>query len=323
MEPASRVADGPSPAELGGSGTAAALRRGFLAARPKFFTASVLPVLVGTAWAGAADHAFNGLTFALALLATVLAHAATNVYNDVGDDLNGTDPANTARIYPYTGGSRFIQNGILSRDQMLRLAIAFTVGALAVGLWLTVLRGGGVLLLGLGGLALGLFYSQPGVQLSGRGAGEFACAIGLGLLPVAGAAWLQAGRVDTAAWLLGTMVAVWVCLILLINEVPDSVADAAAGKRTLAVRLGESGTRTLYRLLTAVALAAGLALVLERALPWWAAVPVLLLGAGGLRAAAGISLDPARRAQLRQSIEMTLGIHAMGSLALVGAALLR
>jgi len=323
MERATEVADGPSAAELGGSGAAAALRRGLLAARPKFFSASVLPVLVGTAWAGAADHAFNGLMFALALLAIVLAHAATNVYNDVGDDLNGTDPANTGRIYPYTGGSRFIQNGILSREQMLRLAITFTIGALAVGLWMTLLRGTGVLVLGLAGLALGLFYSQPGVQLSGRGAGEFACAIGLGVLPVAGAAWLQAGRVDAAVWLLGTMVAVWVCLILLINEVPDSVADAAAGKRTLAVRLGESGTRGLYRLLTAVAFAAGVALVLGRLLPWWAAVPVLLLAAGGMRAAAGISLDPAGRGQLRQSIEMTLGIHAMGSLALVAAALLR
>jgi 1,4-dihydroxy-2-naphthoate polyprenyltransferase len=323
MERATRVSDGPSPAELGGSGVGAALRRGLLAARPKFFTASVLPVLVGTAWAGAADHAFDGRTFALALLATVLAHAATNVYNDVGDDLNGTDPANTGRIYPYTGGSRFIQNGILSREQMLRLAIVFTVGALALGLWLTLLRGSGVLLLGLGGLALGLFYSQPGVQLSGRGTGELACAIGLGLLPVAGAAWLQAGRVDSAAWLLGTMVAVWVCLILLINEVPDSVADASVGKRTLAVRLGEAGTRVLYRLLTLVALAAGLALVLTHALPWWAAIPVVLLAVGGFKAAAGISLAPERRPVLQKSIEMTLGIHAMGSLALIVAALLR
>ena len=323
MDSAPRVSDGPSSAELGGSGIGAALRRAFLASRPKFFTASVLPVLVGTAWAGAADHAFNGAFFALALVATVLAHAATNVYNDVGDDLNGTDPANTGRIYPYTGGSRFIQNGILTREQMHRLAIALTVATLAVGLWLTMLRGVGVLVLGLSGLALGLFYSQPGVQLSGRGSGEAACGVGLGLLPVAGAAWLQAGRVDAGAWLLGTMVAVWVCLILLINEVPDVSADAAAGKHTLAVRFGERGTRGLYRVLTVVALAAGIMLVIGRALPWWSAVPMLALAAGGMRAAAGISLDPARRAGLRQSIEMTLGIHAAGSITLVAAVLLR
>ena len=323
MDSVPRVSDGPTPAELGGPGFPAALRRAFLASRPKFFTASVLPVLVGTAWAGAADHAFNGLTFALALLATVLAHAATNVYNDVGDDLNGTDPANVGRIYPYTGGSRFIQNGILDRAQMFRLAVVLAALALAVGGWLTLLRGGGVLLLGLTGLALGLFYSQPGVQLSGRGSGELACAVGLGALPVAGAAWLQAGVVDPAAWLLGAMVAVWVCLILLINEVPDSVADAAAGKRTLAVRLGEGGTRVLYRLLTLVALAAGLALVARGELPQWTALPVLLLAVGGFKAAGGISLEPARRAVLTRSIEMTLGIHAAGSIVLVAASLLR
>ncbi len=323
MDSAARVSDGPTSAELGGPGLPAALRRAFLASRPKFFTASVLPVLVGTAWAGAADHAFNGLTFALALLATVLAHAATNVYNDVGDDLNGTDPANVGRIHPYTGGSRFIQNGIFSRAQMLRLAVVLTLLALAVGAWLTLLRGPGVLMLGLAGLGLGLFYSQPGVQLSGRGSGELACAIGLGVLPVAGAAWLQSGVVDPGAWLLGTIVAVWVCLILLINEVPDSVADAAAGKRTLAVRLGEAGTVVLYRALTLCALGAGVALVVRRDVPIWAALPLLLLAAAGLKAAGGISLAPAHRAGLTRSIEMTLGIHAVGSLVLVAAALLR
>ncbi|MCX7056814.1 MAG: prenyltransferase [Proteobacteria bacterium] len=137
MDSAPRVSDGPTSAELGGPGVAAALKRAFLATRPKFFTASVLPVLVGTAWAGAAEHAFNGRTLILALVATVLAQAATNVYNDVSDDLNGTDPANTGHIYPYTGGSRFIQNGVLSRAQMFRLAVVLAVLTLAFGGWLT------------------------------------------------------------------------------------------------------------------------------------------------------------------------------------------
>ncbi len=106
--------DRPSPA-LAGPGMAAAARRAFLATRPPFLIASVMPVLIGTAWASAAFHRFNGLLFALALAATVLAHAAANVYNDVGDDLIGADAGNTDRIYPYTGGSRFIQTGLLSR----------------------------------------------------------------------------------------------------------------------------------------------------------------------------------------------------------------
>jgi 1,4-dihydroxy-2-naphthoate polyprenyltransferase len=323
MDRITQPAGEPSAAALGGAGPGAALRRAFLATRPKFFTASVLPVLVGSAWAGAAHHAFDGLWFALALLATVLAHAATNVYNDFGDDVNGTDRINALRIHPYTGGSRFIQNGILTRTAMLRLAYGLGFAALAAGLALAYLRGPGVLLLGVLGLALGYCYSKPGVQLSGRGAGELACAIGLGALPVAGAVWLQAARVDPGAWLLAVIVSVWVGLILLINEVPDSAADASAGKRTLAVRLGVAGARILYQFLTLVALAAGVALVVRHDLPRWALVPSLLLAVAGLKAASGISLDAAARDGLKKSIELTLAIHALGCLALVAAALLR
>ncbi len=313
----------PSATALSGTGLGATLRRGFLATRPKFFTASVLPVLVGTAWAGAAHHAFDGLWFALSLLATVLAHAATNVYNDFGDDVIGTDPINVLRIYPYTGGSRFIQNGIMTRAAMRRFAYGLAAAALAAGFTLAYLRGPGIVVLGVLGLALGYFYSKPGVQLAGRGAGELACAIGLGALPVAGAVWLQAAQIDPGAWLLAVIVSVWVGLILLINEVPDSAADASAGKRTLAVRLGTGGTRVLYQFLTLVALTAGVALVVRHDLPRWAIVASLLLAAGGLQASRGISLDPERREGLKKGIELTLAIHAVGCIALVAAALLR
>lgn len=317
------AADGPSAAALAGPGALAAFRRGFLATRPKFYTASVLPVILGTTWAAAAHHAFDVRLFVLATIATVLAHGATNVYNDVTDDANGTDPANVTRIYPYTGGSRFIQNGVLTRAAMLKLAIVLGLAALGIGVWLTFLRGAGVMVLGLAGLAIGALYSMPGVQLSGRGIGEFAVAVGLGALPALGATWLQSGIVDAGSLLLATCISVWVALILLINEVPDAAADAQVGKRTLAVRLGESGVRVLYAALTLVALAAGVALVVRGDLPWWAAVPVAAVAALGLVAARGITLAPARRGELKKSIEMTLAVHAVGTIALVVAAALR
>jgi 1,4-dihydroxy-2-naphthoate polyprenyltransferase len=323
MDRTTQPAGEPSATALGGTGPAAVLRRAFLATRPKFFTASVLPVLVGTAWAGAAHHAFDGAWFSLALLATVLAHAATNVYNDFGDDVIGTDAINVLRIYPYTGGSRFIQNGVMTRAATLRFAYGLAAAALVAGFTLAYLRGPGVVILGVLGLALGYFYSKPGVQLAGRGAGELACAIGLGALPVAGSVWLQAEQIDTGARLLAVIVSVWVGLILLINEVPDCAADATAGKRTLAVRLGTGGVRLLYQLLTLIALAAGVALVVRHDLPRWAIVASLLLAAGGLKASLGISLEPERREGLKKSIELTLAIHALGCIALVAAALLR
>jgi 1,4-dihydroxy-2-naphthoate octaprenyltransferase len=308
-------------AALGGPGWLAAVRRGFLATRPPFFAASIMPVLVGTAWAASSAHRFDGLTFALALGATVLAHAATNVYNDVGDDLNGADAGNTERMHPYTGGSRFIQAELLTRADMTRLALGLALAAMLVGVALALLRGPGVIVLGALGLLLGLLYSLPRVQLSARGIGEAAVATGLGALPVLGAVWLQTGAVDAGAVLICLPVSAWVGAILVINEVPDMEADRRVGKRTLVVRWGASGARHIYGTLTVVALMANLLAVHYCHLPVWYAVVAVALAALGRAALRGISRYPGRRLRLRRSIEWTLAIHSIGCLALVAAAL--
>ena len=314
-------ADRPSPA-LAGPGLANAICRAFFATRPAFLVASALPVLVGTAWASAAYHRFDGLLFGLALAATMLAHAATNVYNDVSDDVIGADPSNTDRIYPYTGGSRFIQTGLLSRVEMTRLALSLCGAALLIGAILAVLRGPGVILLGVAGLALGLLYSLPGAQLSARGVGEAAVAVGLGVLPVLGAAWLQTGFVDSGAILLCVPVSCWVAAILIVNEVPDAEADGRAQKRTLVVRWGADGARVIYRSLTMLALAASCAAILRHVLPAWYALPALVLAGLGIFAAGRISMDRAARPRLKQAIELTLAIQAIGCLLIVVVLLL-
>ena len=318
LAPSDHSVDGPSE-RLAGPGFVAAARRAVLATRPAFYTASALPVLVGTVWAAVHAHRFDGLLFGLALAATVLAHAASNVWNDVGDDFNGTDANNTGRMYPYTGGSRFIQTGLMSRHAMVQLAAGLALAALGIGIALIVLRGTGILWLGATGLGLGLLYSLPGAQLCASGLGEAAVGIGLGALPVLGAAWLQTGEVDLGAVLLAIQVSCWVTAILVINEVPDMAADAAAGKRTLVVRFGPSGARALYGVLTAVALVAALAAISVRALPYGYAVIAALLCFLACRASFGISSLPGGRARLRQSIEITLAIHAGGCVALMGA----
>jgi 1,4-dihydroxy-2-naphthoate polyprenyltransferase len=303
--------DQPSPS-LAGPGFASAARRAFLATRPPFLIASVLPVLVGTAWASSAFHRFDGLLFGLALAATLFAHAATNVYNDVGDDLIGADAGNTDRIYPYTGGSRFIQAGLLSRREMSLLALGLCVTAVLLGAVLAFIRGPGVVLLGLGGLGLGLLYSLPGAQLSARGIGEAAVAIGLGVLPVLGAAWLQTGFVDSGALLLCVPVSCWVAGILVINEVPDVQADRAANKRTLVVRWGERGARWIYRGLTVTAVLASGTAVMRHVLPAWYILPALALAGVGIIVAQRISTRRDARSQLKQGIELTLAIQAVG-----------
>ena len=320
MKPVAPRIDAPSPA-LAGPGFAAAARRVLLATRPAFFTASVLPVVVGTAWAGAALHRFDGLLFVLSLTATVLAHAATNVFNDVGDDVNGTDGDNDDRIYPFTGGSRFIQTGLLSRGDMTAVAAGLAVAALAVGVMLTVLRGAGVVAFGAAGLLLGLLYSLPGIQLSARGVGEASVAVGLGALPVLGAVWLQAGTVDLGAALISVPISAWVAAILVINEVPDVEPDRRAGKRTLVVRWGVVGARWIYASLTAIVLAVSGVATAWHVLPVWYVLPAAALAGLGGWAASCISVRREDRPALARSIQLTLAIHTFGGVALVAAIL--
>ena len=115
---AARPAD-PSPAEFAGDSPAQISPGDFFTQLdPSSFPASVLPVIVGTAWGAQVSGQFNLVLFLLALVATVCVHAGANVLNDVGDESGGTDRQNTDRIYPYTGGSRFIQMGIMEASSM-------------------------------------------------------------------------------------------------------------------------------------------------------------------------------------------------------------
>lgn len=320
-EPWSPPAGEPDPSVLDGRSFSARVKRGLLATRPKFLTASVLPVVVGTGWGYRQSGQLSWSIFLLALAATVLVHAASNVWNDVGDDSNGTDRLNDGRIHPYTGGSRFIQNGVLDKAAMLRLSASLGVVAVLIGLTLIWLKGVTVLWLGVTGLVLGYFYSSSRVRLNGRGIGEAAVALAFGVLPLGGAAWLQSGTFSGDTLLLAIPVSCWVAAILLVNEVPDATADSAAGKRTLAVRLGTRGTAALYRLLHSIALLGLLPLIVGGELPLLALLaPVVLMTIGLVAARKIVAGDRVvgDRAALKQSIEMTLAVHGLGCLWLAG-----
>jgi 1,4-dihydroxy-2-naphthoate octaprenyltransferase len=311
----------PVPEEFAGDSFKQNIKRAFHATRPKFFPASALPVIVGSAWGAYVSGQFSVYIFALAMIATVCVHAASNVLNDVGDESIGTDARNELRIYPYTGGSRFIQTGILSPRRMARLGITLIVLASLAGLALFVERGPTVITFGLIGIALGVFYSLGPVKLSSLGLGETAVAIAFGVLPVTGAAWLQGAAIDSALILYSIPVSAWVAAILLINEVPDTEADGACGKNTLPVRLGLNGTAILYFSIHVSAAAAVTLLALQGNLPLLAPLVPIGLLALGWKASAGIRGGIENRETMAQSIEATLGIHTIGCLWLAGCAL--
>ena len=94
------------------------------ATRPPFILASVMPILLGLAYSVYENHSLHWFNALLTLLAGILLHAAVNVLNDYYDALNGTDELNMERIFPFTGGSRFIQNGVFTRHQTLIYGLA-------------------------------------------------------------------------------------------------------------------------------------------------------------------------------------------------------
>lgn len=311
---------GPSPEQFAGDTPAQVSKRLFNAMRPKFFPASVLPVLAGSAWGFMIAGQFDLPIFLLALFATVCVHFGANVLNDVGDDSGGTDRQNEERIYPYTGGSRFIQNGIMSASAMAKLGITLLGLAAIAGLLLLVSKGIVVLWFGLAGVLLAVVYSLGPIRLASIGLGELAVGVAFGL-PAVGAAWLQSGIIDLQLILFALPIAAWVAAILLINEVPDMRADGATGKRTLPVRLGLGGTSAVYLGLHLAAAVAVVWLTVAGGLPLLAPLVPLALLALTFKAAQAIRQGVADRETMTKGIEMTLGIQAIGSIWLTGCAL--
>jgi len=317
-----RTAD-PSPQAFAGDSLGKTAKRLFNATRPKFFPASALPVLAGSGWGFASTGQFDWLVFGLALFATVCVHAASNVLNDVGDESGGTDQRNEDRIYPYTGGSRFIQTGIMSSREMARLGISLLALAALAGLALIFLRGEMVLYFGLAGVVLGVLYSLGPVRLASIGIGETAVAIAFGVVPVCGAAWLQGAALDNQLLLYSIPVSAWVAAILLINEVPDIDADGSTGKGTLPVRLGLGGTSFVYIGLNLAAAGITAWLAYTGALPQYSAVVPALLLILAFKASAAIRKGIEDRAAMTKAIESTLAIHTIGCIWLLACVLIQ
>lgn len=311
----------PSPADFGGESAGRIAKRLFHATRPKFFPASVLPVLAGTAWGVSVAGEFHFTLFALALLATVCVHASANVINDVGDESGGTDRQNTDRIYPYTGGSRFIQAGIMDAANMAKWGITLLAIAAVAGLMLLLIKGPMILAFGITGVALTVIYSVGPVRLSSIGLGEISVAVGLGVLPVVGAAWLQSDVIDGAAFLFSVPISAWVAAILLINEVPDVNADNATGKRTLAVLLGSAGTAWLYLAIHLTAFVAVIVMSATGQLPMLAPLIPAGLLILACKAFTTIRKSSTNREVMTAGIESTLAIHTVGSVWLVACAM--
>ncbi|HMM53474.1 MAG TPA: prenyltransferase [Candidatus Desulfobacillus sp.] len=229
-----------------------AFLRYFAATRPAFLSVTFVACLIGLATAALDGIALRPAVAFFTVFFALLAHAGINVLNDYYDALNGSDAANSERLFPYTGGSRFIQNDVLDLRAVGVFGYALLAAVVPAGLWLAWVSAGGLVLIGLAGLFVGWAYSAPPLKLMSRGWGEAAIACGW-LIVVIGADTAQRGAFSPLPAIAGLSYALHVANLLFINQFPDWRADAVSGKRNWVVRLGPRRARFGYPLILGLA----------------------------------------------------------------------
>lgn len=214
-----------------------------LASRPRTLGASVIPVLLGTALAF--QHRVAVFPIALlALLGAVLLQVGTNLFNDWADFQLGAD--NAERLGP----PRASANGWLKPLDVQRASLLAFGLATVGGVFLIVRGGWPVLVMGVFSLMAGVGYTAGRKSLAYLGLGEAAVALFFGPVAVAGTYYVQALTYHRSALILGLAVGVWCVGIMVVNNLRDIPTDVRVGKNTVAVRLGESGTRLLFAFTT-------------------------------------------------------------------------
>jgi 1,4-dihydroxy-2-naphthoate octaprenyltransferase len=210
--------------------------------------AAVVPVVVGTALAYRDFRFRAGPAFA-ALLGALAIQIGTNFANDLYDFRKGADTAERL------GPPRPLALGWLEPDHVRRAMLASFAAAVACGLYLAWVAGWPVVAIGLASIAAGVGYTKGRWALGYNGLGDLAVFVFFGLVAVAGTYFVQAGLVTAGVFLAAIPVGALTTAILVVNNVRDLDTDRAAGKRTLAVRLGRDGTRVEYAALLLVAFA--------------------------------------------------------------------
>lgn len=272
-------------------------------ARPRTLPNSIVPVAVGTGVAAGAGAA----VWWKALLAMVVALAlqvGVNYANDYSDGVRGTDEERV-------GPTRLTATRLAPPRHVFAAAWgSFAVAAVA-GLALVATSSWWLLLVGAAAIVAAWFYTGGSRPYGYRGLGELSVFAFFGVVAVVGTVVVQAGSVPWHAWVVSVPVGLLSCSVLVVNNLRDIPTDAAAGKVTLAVRLGEAGARKLYVgcLVAAFALAAAAAVVSP-----WALVVVL---------AAPLAVRPVRRVVTQQTGHgLVLALGETGKLQLAFGALL-
>ncbi len=248
------------------------------ATRISFVLTSLVSVLLGAAVAYSETGNFNQYYFWLTLLGTMLIHLGANMLNDFYDHQTGNDQMNFFHN-ELTGGSRVIQKGVFSKEKVLITSILLLLSGIGIGLFLNYLVGGfGILIIGFVGLFLAIGYSVPGLKFAYRGMGEIAIGLSFGLVITVGSYFVQAANLSFVPFIAAVPAAIFVFLIIYINEFQDYRADKNSGKKTLVVRISSKyKAMRYYSLLIFLPYVWILPFVVFRLLPIWSLLMMLTL----------------------------------------------
>lgn len=261
-------------------------------ARLKTLPAAAVPVAVGTAVAAQTDAGWShGITWwraVMALLVALALQVATNYANDYSDGIRGTDED---RVGPL----RLVGSGLVPAKQVKIAAFASFGVAGVAGLALAAAVGWQLIVVGAISMLAGWFYTGGKNPYGYLGLGEVFVFVFFGLVATMGSEYVQTESLSPEGLLAAIAVGCLACALLVTNNLRDIPGDTEAGKRTLAVRLGDPSTRALYAALIVGAFAFALAMV-----PWrlWSVLVLVAVPAaiGPLRTvfagAKGLALIP-------------------------------
>lgn len=272
-----------------------------MASRLPTLTAAVSPVVVGSAVAYA-EGGFQLLVALAALVGALALQVGANFANDVFDFKRGADSGDRL------GPPRATQMGLLSpRDVLVGMWVAFGLATVA-GVYLTIEGGWVVIAIGVASIIAAIIYTGGPWPIGYNALGDLFTFVFFGVVAVVGTVYVQTGTFPLLAWLAAIPVGCTVTAILVVNNLRDIHTDRAAAKTTLAVVMGERGTRAWYLFLVVVAYAvvpavdliggaSPLVLLVALSLPW-AIAPLRAVVTG----VAGRALNPV----LKQTAQLHL-----------------
>lgn len=280
----------------------------FIAARVKTLGLSLAPVAAGS-WLAAQSGGWRPEIMLAAMLAAAAIQIGTNLWNDAADGGRGVDGLNRL------GPPRMTGLGLLDVKLVQRAALlAFAVAAL-VGLWLAMIGGWVIVAIGLVSLGLGYFYSMGPWPLSHTAFGEVLVVLFFGIIAVGGTVYLHGQPLTALVLSVGVITGLPAAAVLLLNNHRDREQDQIAGRRTLAIVIGQTATRRLYDILLIAALIGGFGLSASDFKSLLPLLPALVLGAFLIVTMARTQIS----ARLNRLIAGTVGFECVLLLGIAGA----